>query len=117
MLKTKAQAFNDGVVKIFAVVNIATAGSKPKEQLVLKETLHYKECTVGLTRFWTAKQASVNVKYVLRCPLLRGISTKNVAIPNDRKQYKIVQVQYPEDVFPPVMDLTLEEVSAVYGIG
>lgn len=115
-MQHRTQSFNDGVVKIYAVGNVSPLGSKPKEQLTLKGVLRYKERTVGLTRFWTAKQASVNIRYVLRCPLLRDVSTKDVAIPNDGKQYKIIQVQYPEDIEPPVMDLTLEEVSAVYGI-
>jgi len=43
------------------------------------------------------------------------VSTQDVAIPNDGRQYRIVQVQYPEDVQPPVMDLTLEEVAATIG--
>jgi hypothetical protein len=39
-----------------------------------------------------------------------------VAIPNDGKQYRIIQVQYPEDMEPPVMDLTLEELLQDYDI-
>ena len=86
------------------------------ETLALAQTLRYHERTVGLSRYYEALQANVRVQYVLRCPRLTSVSTQDVAIPNDGRQYRIVQVQYPEDVQPPVMDLTLEEVAAAYGI-
>ena len=116
MLQSKPQTFNDGIVKVYVLTNTAAAGEMPKEGLTLKQTLRYKERTVGLNRYWTAQQANVTVKYVLRCPLIRGVSAQDIAIPNDGKQYRIVQVQYPEDVDPPVMDLTLEEITAKYDI-
>ena len=108
MLKSKAQTFNDGIVRIYSV------GSA--EELILEQTLRYKERTVGLSRYYTALQANVKVQYVLRCPLHRSVSSQHIAVPNDGKQYKIVQVQYPEDADPPAMDLTLEEVKAKYDI-
>jgi hypothetical protein len=111
-----SQQFNSGVVKIYEVTNTAQDGGMPQEKLTLKKTLRYHERTVGLQRFWTAQQANVKISYVLRCPRLRSISTQDIAVPNDGKQYKIVQIQYPEDVDPPVMDLTLEEMKAVYDI-
>lgn len=115
MLK-KTQSFNDGVVKIYNVTNTAGSGDMPQQTITLKQTLRYKERTVGLQRFWAAHQANVTVNYVLRCPCLRDVSAQDVAIPNDGKQYRIVQIQYPEDVDPPVMDLTLEEIKQVYDI-
>ena len=81
-----------------------------------KETVRYKERTVGLTRRNFARQDNVVIRYVLRCPLLRDVSAQDVAIPNDGKQYRIWDVQYPEDINPPVMDLTLEELNPVYDI-
>lgn len=110
------QQFNDGVVKIYDVTNIAVNGAMPVEKLTLKQTLRYKERTVGLNRYWTALQANVRVSYVLRCQRLRGVSTQDVAIPNDGTQYRIVQIQYPEDINPPVMDLTLEKISQKYEV-
>ena len=111
------QTFNDGVVKIYEVINTAPNGEMPVEGLSLKRTLRYHERTVGLNRFFTALQANVRVNYVLRCPRLRDISTQDIAMPNDGKQYRIFQIQYPEDIDPPVMDMTLEELEAAYDIG
>lgn len=110
------QAFNDGIVKIYEVTNTAQDGGMPVECLALKQTLRYKERTVGLSRFWAVAQANVRVSYVLRCPRLRDVSAQDIAVPNDGKQYRIVLMQYPEDIDPPVMDLTLEELNPVYDI-
>lgn len=115
MLK-KTQNFNDGVVKIYEVTNTASDGSMPVEGIALKQTLRYKERTVGLTRRNFARQDNVVIRYVLRCQRLRDVSAQDVAIPNDGKQYRIWDVQYPEDIDPPVMDITLEEMKAVYDI-
>ena len=112
----KTQSYNDGVVSIYTVSDVSQPGGMPVEALTLKEALRYEERTVGLTRFYAALQNNVNIKYVLRCPRIRSISTQDVAVPVDGKQYKIVQIQYPQDVEPPSMDLTLEELSPVYDI-
>lgn len=115
MLKTTTN-LNDGVVKIYSVGNISQPPDMPKEGLVLKHTLRYKERTVGLTRQEIAQQAGVTVAYVLRVPRLRDVSAQDVAIPNDGNQYRIRRITYPEDVTPPVMDLELSETEVVYDI-
>lgn len=116
-MSSQTQYFNDGVVNIYSVGNIAPPGNMPKEGLTLKVgPLRYKERTVGMGRFWTAMQAQVKIDQVIRVQQLRSISTQDIAIPNDGKQYEIKQIQYPEDVEPPVMDLSLERVEADYDI-
>ena len=115
-MQPKIQSFNDGVVKVYGITNTAADGNMPTEGITLKQTLRYHERTVGLTRYFAALQANIKVQYVLRCPRLRDVSAQDVAIPNDGRQYRIVQVQYPENVDPPVMDLTLEEVVTEYAI-
>lgn len=116
MLRSKAPTHNDGVVKIYEVANIAPPGSMPKEGLTLKETLRYYERTVGINRYYAALQANAKIKYVLRCPRRRNVSSQDVAIPNDGEQYRITLIQYPENS-PSEMDLTLEAVTAKYDIG
>ncbi len=116
MITKKHQTHNDGLVKICRVDNIADPPRKPKEHLVLKEQLRYKERTVGQQRFYNAMQAGVQIERVLDCPLRQNVSTQDVAIPNDGQQYRIVQVQYIEDAQPPEMRLTLEAVTQAYDI-
>jgi len=107
----KPQTFNDGVVNIYTVGNTAAPGSMPQEGLTLKVgPLRYKERTVGLNRFWAALQNQARVDLLLRVPQIREVSTHDIAIPNDGKHYDIVQIQYPEDIEPPVMDLSLERI-------
>lgn len=115
MLQPKAQTFNDGVVKIYTVTNSAAPGKKPVINLTLKETLRYHERTVGITRYFAAKQANVKIDYVLRVPRQRNVSAQDGAIPNDGQLYNIELVQYPEDN-PHVMDLTLSVIKADYTI-
>jgi hypothetical protein len=111
MKPLKPQTFNDGVVNVYSVGNIADVGSMPKEGLTLKVgPLRYHERTVGMNRFWAAMQNQSRVDLVLRVPQRREVLTHDIAIPTDGKQYKIKQIQYPEDISPPVMDLSLERI-------
>lgn len=112
MIKTN-QTFNDGVVSVYSLGNIASAGDMPKDGLTFKVRLRYKERTVGISRFWTAKQEQAEIELLLRVQERRDINTKDVAIVGG-KQYKIVQVQHIEDL--PVMDLSLERLGEQYEI-
>ena len=112
----RMQTFNDGVVDIYSVENIAESGNMPHEGLISKYIgLRYEERTVGMNRFWSAMQNSVKIDMLIRAPRLRDVSTQDIAILSiDNKQYKIKQIQYPPDVQPPVMDLSLERLEADY---
>lgn len=116
-MQQKIQTFNDGVVNIYSVDNIAEPGSMPKKGLTLKVgPLRYKERTVGMGRYWTAMQAQARIDMVLRVQRIRSVSTQDIAVPNDSEQYIIKQIQYPEDIIPAVMDLSLERIDAKYDI-
>lgn len=116
--RMKTQTFNDGVANIYSVSNIAEPGNKPKDKLTLKvQNLHYEERIVGMGRFWKAMQNHTKINRLLRMPRLENVSSQDFVIPTDGKQYKVVQVQYPEVVFPPVMDVSLERLEAVYEVG
>ena len=114
MLQNQAPLL-DGLVRIYSVANTAAEGDAPAEALTLKACMRYAERTVGIGRFYAALQNNVDVKYVLRCRRIREVTTQDVAVPTaDGKQYKIVQIQYPEGIEPPVMDLSLERLDADY---
>lgn len=117
MLQSKAQTFNDGVVKIYEIGNTAFLGDMPKEGLILKQSLRYKERTVGYNRYYAALQNNVKADLVIRCQRVNSVIADNVALLPDGKQYRIEQVQYPEDIEPAVMDLTLERLGEMYDIG
>lgn len=115
--KTLTQTFNSGIVNIYSVGDIAPPGGMPKEGLTLKVgSLRYHERTVGMNRFWVAMQNQTKVDMVLRAPRVGTVSTHDVAIPVDGRQYKIKQIQYPEDVEPSAMDLSLERLDSDYDL-
>lgn len=120
MLKAKFQSFPDGVVGIYKVTDLAQPGDLPVEGLALKNSLRYKERTVGLNRYYAALHEDIKVDFVIRCPEVRGLSEKAtdilVAILIDGQQYTVKQIQYIEDAQPPSMDLTLERLGESYAI-
>lgn len=110
------QSFNDGIVNIYSVKNIAAPGNMPKDGLIPKiENLRYEECTVGMSRYWTALQDNAKIDQLLRVPRINSVTSHDVAI-LDGRQYDIVQVQYPPDVEPPCMDLSLERLEVAYEV-
>lgn len=115
----KTQQYNDGVLSVYAVENIATPGNMPKQGLTLKleKPLRYTELKVFDSKFWAAYQEHTKIERLLRTPRVDDVARDDVIIPIDGKQYKIVQIQYPVDVMPNSMDLSLERLEVAYDIG
>ncbi len=114
----KQQTFNDGVLTVYKVGNIAGLGNMPKEGLIQKFTnaIPYEERTVGVTRFIANKQENTLIEQLLRIPRINGIAREDVVIPIDGEQYRIKQVQSINDVEPRCLDLSLEKVVTKYEI-
>jgi hypothetical protein len=117
-LKTLSQPFNDGVLTVYTVGNIAAPGNMPKDGLAPKfsSKIPYEERTVGVTRFYAAKQEQSTVNQVLRIPRINGMSQADKVVPIDGEQYDIVQIQFINDIEPPSMDLSLQLRSVKYDI-
>lgn len=116
-MKSTSQTYNDGLVNVYKIVDTSLAGRMPKEEIVFNQTLNYDEQKVGMIRFYTALQNNVKVENVIRCPRRPDVLAGDIAIPIDGNQYRIAQVQYPQDIDPKSMDLTLEKVGVLYDIG
>ena len=110
MISNKAQflSFNDGVADIYDVENKSESGNSPKESLSFKVKLRFYENTVGMTRFYEAKQAKVDIKRVITVPLIKTVTTQDVVVINGQ-EYKIAQKQERSDTRPPSMLLTLTD--------
>ena len=117
-MKPITQTFNDGVLTVYEVGNIAGLGNMPKEGLIQKftNTIPYEERTVGVTRFIANKQEQSIIEQLLRIPRINGIAREDVVIPIDGEQYRIKQVQSINDVEPKCLDLSLEKVVTKYEI-
>jgi len=104
------QTFNDGVLKVFSV----EAQDDGTEKLKLEHgKLRYEERTVGINRYYRAKQENVEISKVLRTQRLKNISTQDVAVV-DGEQYHIRRAVFPRDTVPPCWDLSLERVTHDY---
>jgi len=110
--KKAIQAYPDGVVRIYAVGNVAQPGKMPVEGLTLTETLPFAQKTVGAMRFAQGVLVGYRIDNRLRTPRRDSVTTMHVARTHDGTRYHIRQVQYPEDVTPPSMDLALERMAA-----
>lgn len=110
--------FNDGVLKMYTVGNIAGPGDMPKDGLILRfsSSIPYEEKTVGVTRYNAGKQNHNIIEQLLRIPRVKGISRNNIVVPIDGQQYRIEQIQTINDVEPRCLDLSLERVEQDYDI-
>ena len=105
------QPFNDGIVKIHKTINASLPGHKVTEQLKSNPvTLRYDERRTGVTRYYSAKQANIQIVRVLRCPKVPGIDTQDVAVTEDGTQYRIEQIQTVDGAYPACVDISLSKV-------
>lgn len=110
------QSYRDGVVRIYTVTDAAQPGYQPKPALTLAETLFYEERRVGLQRYYTSKQAQVQVERVIRTQLRPSVNPQCVAVTEDGVQYGIDLVQQITDVYPASMDVTLTRIEQKYEV-
>jgi hypothetical protein len=115
-LPTLTQTFNDGILHIYSVENIAESGNLPKDRLKAKiSNLRYSERVVGMVRYWTAFQNQIQINQMVRTQRIDSVNVHDVAVLNG-KYYDIVQIQYVQDVEPACMDLSLERLETEYEI-
>ena len=103
------QSYNDGVVTIYSVADVAQPGYQPQIELTEKIKLRYEERSMGLQRYYQAMQNQVQIERVLRVQRTNEITSQDVAIPEDNTKYKIYMVQAVSDVYPPSVDITLSK--------
>ena len=105
------QPFNSGIVKIYKTENSAKPGHKVAEQLKNPPvTLRYDEQRTGVTRYYAAKQANIQIDRVIRCPAVPGIDSQDVAVTEDGMQYRIDQIQVVKNVWPACVDISLVKI-------
>lgn len=105
------QPFNDGIVRICRVVDVAEPGYKPVEKLEPLAALRYENQRVGVQRYFSAMQNQVKVDRVIRVP--KGavrITNQEIAVTEDGDEYRVDLVQDVPGVFPPCADLTLTRI-------
>ena len=104
------QQYNDGVVKIYAVTDGAKPGYQPDLKPELKYTLRFENRALGINRIYLSRQQQAEIEKVIRVPKV-DISTQDIAIVHDGKQYDIDTVQEAMGVYPASLDLSLRTVT------
>ena len=89
--------FDDGILKIYTLENIALPGKKPIKGLRLKSSHYFGFETVGINRFYTAMQANNQIADLVHIWQDRDITAKDICILEDGKQYRCSMVQHTED--------------------
>ncbi len=111
-----SQSYNSGVVTVYRVTDGARPGFAPAPVLEKKAVLRYEEQRLGLTRLYLSRQNQVRVEKVIRVPSGPEVSSQDVAVTEDGRQYRIDAVQLADRVRPPSLDLTLTKAEQVYDV-
>ena len=109
-----SQTYNDGIVTICSVENIAKPGYQPVIGLQNKVVLRYQEQRLGINRLYLSRQNQVELEKVLRIPYWEGISSQDVAVLADGRQYRIDTIQNVSGVYPPSLDISLSKIEQNY---
>lgn len=110
------QSCNDGVVRIYSVSDAAAPGWQPKPVPTLKVTLRYQERTMGIQRYYAGMQNQVELRRVIRVPRAGDVTSQDIAVTEDDRQYRVDLVQAVQEVWPACVDLTLAAVEQVYDV-
>lgn len=108
-----SQTFSDGYVEIYKTRNTAQRGYKADVQIIPGSQVKYRfaEQRVGINRYYSAKQANVQIDRVVRIPYAgeRAVATDEIAVVNgdESLKYRIEQVQIVNDTNPKSIDLSL----------
>lgn len=109
--------YDEGLVTICKLDNIAPSGALPKERLVKKEALFFGERTVGFSRQYAAKGVNEQVDRLIRTWRENAIHIGMYAVMEDGEQYRIDNVQHllDEDGLK-ITDLTLRRLDRLYDV-
>lgn len=89
--------FDDGILKIYSVENMAEPGKKPVYRLVEKSKHYFGYQTVGVTRYYEAKKADSIIEAAVRIPDWNNILATDICILENNVQYRLSMVQPTTD--------------------
>lgn len=117
----KRQIFDDGVVDIFTVEDIAEEGDMPKLRPKLQYRAHFRELSLTYKRRESAKAVNVEADRLIRIPRVPKVEPDWRVRVVDRespegKFYRISDVQLIMQTTPKSITLTLEKVGDRYDL-
>lgn len=106
---------DSGILELYKLVNTASNGNMPNEQLVYVDSAYYGERTVGYNRQYAAKAVNESVDKLIRIWRNECISAGMYVLLEDGNQYQIDMVQHLlDDDGLKVTDLTLSRLEKNY---
>lgn len=108
------QNFDDGVLTVYTARDVAKSGYAPVKKLAKKISLRYQEQRLGIQRYYEAMQNQIQVERVVRVPRAGGMTSQDIGMTEDGRQYRIDLVQSVDGVYPPCMDVTLAKLVQQY---
>lgn len=118
--------FDDGIVGVYELTEISVPGKQPKPGLQLSERFFFGYDTLGINRYYTAKQASQDIAAVINISGWNPIqANKNIAIIANAdgvidptcEQFRIVMVQPMTDEYGlRITKLSLERIGDKYDV-
>ncbi len=109
--------FDDGILIIYSVENIAEPGMMPVEGLVEKEKYYYGFDTLGINRYYTAMQAKQLIESVVNIPGWGEIKATDICALDNGDQFRIAMRQptFDENGLR-ITKLSLERIGDQYDI-
>lgn len=110
--------YDDGILSVCELRDVAEPGNMPDERLVLVQTAFFGFRTVGYGRFYAALGANQQVDLLVRTPEpLPSVRVGMYAILEDGLQYRIDNVQrVTDDDGLPVTDLSLYRLEELFDV-
>lgn len=85
--------FDDGIIKIYQLVNVAGDFEKPLYKLRKKESYYFGFDVLGINRYYTALQAKVQLSHVVNIPGWGEVDPTDIAVLEDGEQYRLPFIQ------------------------
>lgn len=110
--------FDDGVVYICTLTNVAENGRMPKEVLTKIAKFWFAERTIGYNRQYLARGVNQQIDMLIRIHQYRQARVNYYAVLGNGEQYRITNVQHLIDDNDGLRytDLTLERLDTNYDL-
>lgn len=111
--------FDDGILTVYNVKNIAQPGDRPVKELEKKGQYYFGYGQIGVTRYYNAMQASQEVSAIVNIPGWNDVKNTDVVVLTESSdlQYQVgfVQPELDENGLR-IMRLTLERIGQKYEV-
>lgn len=89
--------FDDGILKVYRLEDIASKGDMPKEVLVYKSCFYFSFDNLGVTRYYTALQNNQRIESVINIEFNILIRIHDIVKMEDGSYFRIEMLQREKD--------------------